>query len=132
MALLKNIRQLLIPHKANGKGTDTVKYREYGDDMRFIETWAMQLVASLGAGITEITSTDGTVTVTNPTGPTVDLHVRTSPGSRYASLTGPGETITPGALTQAGTFEVDGFTHLYGSLEAGDLAGSNVLLYTSD
>jgi len=34
-----------------------------------------------GAGsITEITSTDGTVTITNPTGPVVDLSVSTDPG----------------------------------------------------
>ena len=28
-------------------------------------------------------------------------------GTFYASLTGPGETVTPGALTQQGSFEVD-------------------------
>ena len=104
MALLKNIRQLLIPHKANGKGSDVVKYREYSDDMRYIETWAMQLVASLGAGITEITSTDGTVTVTNPFGPTTDLHAAGGGGGGYASITGPGETTTPGQITQSGDF----------------------------
>lgn len=31
----------------------------------------------------------------------------------YASLTGPGETVTPGALTQAGNFTVNGTSTIY-------------------
>lgn len=34
--------------------------------------------------------------------------LQTGGGGGYASLTGPGQTVTPGALTQAGDFEVDG------------------------
>ena len=42
MALLANIKQLFVPHKANGNGKDPVTFRDYGDDMRIIETWAKQ------------------------------------------------------------------------------------------
>jgi hypothetical protein len=74
---------------------------------RTIERWANQI--TLATGITEITSVDGTVTITNPTGPTVDLHVTPGGGggAPYASLTGPGYTTTPGNLTQAGGFIVN-------------------------
>jgi len=130
MALLANIKQLFVPHKANGNGKDPVTFRDYGDDMRVIETWAKQLVASLGAGITHITSADGTVTITNPFGPTTDLHVATGGGSAYASLQGPGQTTTPGNLTQLGGFTVDASStnvlHLYtgvSNLNMTDLGG---------
>jgi hypothetical protein len=54
-------------------------------------------------GITLVTSVDGTVRVTNPAGPTVDLSVPASgSGAGYASLTGPGQSTSPGLLVQAG------------------------------
>lgn len=63
------------------------------------------------AGITQITSVDGTVVVTNPTGPTTDLHVTPGAGSGgYASLTGPGQATSPGNLTQAGGFTINANT----------------------
>jgi hypothetical protein len=58
-------------------------------------------------GVTRITSNDGSVTVTDPTGPTTDLSVATTPASGYASLTGAGETSSPGALTQSGPFTIN-------------------------
>jgi hypothetical protein len=83
--------------------------------------------------VIEITSNDGSITVQDPTGPIVNIEnagvkqltagsnvtltpsdgigvveVAASSGSGgYDSLTGPGETTTPGALTQAGGFTVD-------------------------
>jgi len=72
---------------------------------RTIERWANRI--SLQSGIQQITSVDGSVTVTNPTGPVVDLHVAGGGGGLYASLTGPGETVTPGDLTQAGGLYVN-------------------------
>jgi len=72
---------------------------------RTIERWANHI--TLQTGITQITSVDGSVTITNPTGPTTDLHVAAGGGAAYASLTGPGYTTTPGDLTQAGGFTVN-------------------------
>jgi hypothetical protein len=66
---------------------------------REIERWADMI-------ITNITSSDGTVTITNPSGPTVDLSASGGGGGVYASLTGPGETTSPGSLTQHGGFFV--------------------------
>lgn len=73
------------------------------ESFRQIELWSQQVTG--GSGITRITSTGGSVTVTNPTGPTTNLEVASL--SAYASLTGPGQTVTPGALTQAGDFTVN-------------------------
>lgn len=73
MTTLPTLKQLLIPHKAWGRGSDKVSYREYGDDMRAIETWSAQV----GGGF-------------------------------YASLTGAGETVSPGALNQNGDLNVNG------------------------
>lgn len=56
-----------------------------------------------GGGITMITSDDGSIDVTNPTGPVVDL---SGLGGIYASLRGDGETMSPGDLTQTGGFTV--------------------------
>jgi hypothetical protein len=72
---------------------------------REIERWANGLQFG-GGGISQITSVDGSVTIVNPTGPVVDLHVAAG-GGLYASLTGPGQTVTPGALTQDGGLTVN-------------------------
>src|SRR5580692_10705281 len=45
-------------------------------------------------------------------------------GGTYASLTGPGETTTPGALTQEGDFTVNGGTITLNSAENSVLVGS--------
>ena len=68
------------------------------------ETFTIDVPSGGGSGtVSDITSTDGTVTITNPTGPTVNL---SAPGG-YASLTGAGRTATPGDLTQAGGLTVN-------------------------
>lgn len=92
-------KNLLIPNK----GAQSA-HPGYATDMRSIEQWASGLPTPSGGTITDITSTDGSVVITNPTGPVVDLSV-TSPGG-YLSLTGAGQTATPGDLTQLGGFTV--------------------------
>lgn len=47
------------------------------------------LIGRCGGGITEITSVDGSVTITNPTGPIVDLHVAGGGGGGLAFSTDP-------------------------------------------
>jgi hypothetical protein len=107
---------LFIPTK-NGAGVDN---RDITIAFRKLEEWGN----SLPAGISEITSTDATVTITNPTGPVVNLSAPGSGGGvPYASLTGPGFTTTPGDLTQAGGFTVNG-----ASGDAVDLTAGNILL----
>ena len=64
------------------------------------------LAGHLSKGIADITSSDGSISVGNPTGPTTDLKVVSSGGSYYASLTGNGKTVTPGDLIQAGGFAI--------------------------
>ena len=59
---------LFIPTKEKA-GTDN---RNITIAFRAIERWADNLQTG---GITQITSVDSSVTVTNPTGPVVDLHV---------------------------------------------------------
>lgn len=76
MALPK-LRQLLIPHKVQ----KPVDQPAYGDDMRAIESWALQVIDYVNS-------------------------IPTSGG--YASLTGPGQTSSPGALTQNGNLTVTG------------------------
>jgi hypothetical protein len=95
------IRDLFVPRKTNGKAPQP----DYGTDMRAIEQWAKDLNGRVG-GIQDITSVDGSVTITNPRGPVVDLHASGGSGGGYASLTGPGETVSPGALTQNGNFTI--------------------------
>lgn len=58
-----------------------------------------------GGSVSEITSTSGTITVTSPTGPTVNVEVHQPV---YASLSGAGEGSSPGALTQDGALSVEG------------------------
>lgn len=72
--------------------------------LRAIERWVNS------NGVQEITSNDGTVTVTNPYGPVVDLHAAGGGGGGYASLTGPGQTTSPGNLTQAGGLTVNDYS----------------------
>lgn len=71
---------------------------------RTLERWANMI--ALDRGIQEITSVDSSVTITNPYGPVTDLHAAGG-GGLYASLTGPGQTVTPGNLTQAGGFTIN-------------------------
>lgn len=69
--------KLLIPRKTAKAPPDPVTYQNYAVDMHAIEVWAAQLPAAFSGGTTF-----------------------------YASLTGPGETVSPGNLTQAGGFAV--------------------------
>lgn len=81
MGFLSNLRALFIPNKAQHPGQPG-----YGTDMRAIETWAAELIKAIE---------------TIPGG---------GGGGGYASLTGPGQTVTPGALTQAGAFTISNGT----------------------
>ena len=75
---------LFIPRKTQ----KPVQQPDYGTDMRAIESWAKALVAyvdtlSAGGGITTITSSDGLIGVSNPTGPTTDLSIVGFPFLQY-------------------------------------------------
>ena len=91
--------QLFIPNKAQ---VGYITQPGYGADMRTIETWANNVAGT----VREITSNDHSVTVTNGSGPVTDLSASGGSGG-YKSLTGPGETTTPGKLTQDGPFIVN-------------------------
>ncbi len=97
MALLPNLKRLLIPRKGSNQVSDL------DINWRAIETWANAL--SQG-GIQELTSMDGSVTITDPFGPITDLSATGGGGTHYASLIGVGQTVTPGALSQSGAFSV--------------------------
>jgi hypothetical protein len=74
------VRELFIPRKNQKRAEQP----HYGTDMRAIETWGREV----GAAIASISTGGG--------------------GVPYASLTGPGYTTSPGALTQNGNFTVAG------------------------
>lgn len=63
------------------KTQNPVQQPDYGVDMRAIEAWAIAVVNFVDS---------------------------IAGGGGYASLTGPGQTVTPGALTQNGDLTVDG------------------------
>jgi hypothetical protein len=88
MSIQPNTNKLIIPNK-----NYTPTQQKYGQDMRTIEQWASGSVRSVVAG------TNVSVDDTDPQNPVVSS---TGSGGGYASLTGPGETTTPGDLTQAG------------------------------
>lgn len=68
MAGTQNQKKLIIPGK-----TDPKAPLYYARDMRTIEMWANALQTG-GGGITEITTgTPGVLTITDPTGPTVNI-----------------------------------------------------------
>ena len=90
--------RLLIPRKGSAQTEDL------DTNWRAIERWAQNV-----GGIQEITSQDGSVTIVDPFGPVTDLSASGGSGD-YKSLTGPGKTVTPGALTQAGAFTVNAGT----------------------
>lgn len=89
------IFRLLIPRKGSAQTEDL------DTNWRAIERWAQNV-----GGIIEIVA-GANVTVTDGFGPVVTI-AASGGGGGYASLTGPGQTVTPGALTQAGPFTVDG------------------------
>lgn len=84
MSFTETLKNLFIPHKTQRE----IAQPDYGNDMRAVENWVsgdlVGFLESLVAYVNGIT-----------------------PGTGYASLTGPGETTTPGALTQAGPFTVN-------------------------
>lgn len=88
MGFLSNLRALFIPNKAQPKVTQPA----YGNDMRVIEIWAAELIKAIE---------------TIPGG---------GGGGGYASLTGPGQTVTPGDLTQNGNFTIDNNTGAHAAL----------------
>lgn len=90
--------QLFIPNKS----MSDVSQPGYRTDMQTIETFINHFETGT---IVEIISSDGSVSITDPTGPTVDLSV-SGGGGGYDSLTGPGETSPTGKLTQSGELEV--------------------------
>jgi hypothetical protein len=71
---------LVVPRKGFPGPTSPT---DLNTDWLAIETWAKQVVAIIdnlpsgGGGITEITSIGGTIAVTDPTGPTVNIEVGT-------------------------------------------------------
>lgn len=77
MAILSPIKKLFIPNK----NMPAFNPNRYGTDMRAIEAYINNLATG---GISEITSVDGSVTITDATGPTVDLSV--VPGSELFSF----------------------------------------------
>lgn len=85
----------------NGPSLDE-KLRSITIALREIERWANG--SGVNVPITGVISSDSTVTVTDPTGPVVDLSIAGSSSGGYLSLTGPGQTATPGQLNQAGPF----------------------------
>lgn len=78
MAILSPVKKLFIPNKNMPAFTK----QAYGTDMRAIENYVNALQTG-GGGITEITSTDGTVIITDPTGPITDL---SAPGGGGGSV----------------------------------------------
>lgn len=109
--MLASIKNLIIPGKASGRPEDYVTFRTYGDDMRYLETWAKQPILQLKAGANITLTPASGEAIQNGNGPmVVEIAASGGGGGGYASLTGPGQTVTPGKLTQAGDFEIDAGT----------------------
>jgi hypothetical protein len=111
MTLLASIKNLIMSHKSDAKPEDPVTFRSYGDDMRFLEIWAKQPIQQLiaGSNIT-LTPTSGRATDAEGNGPNPITISASSGSGGYASLTGPGQTVTPGELTQEGQFVIQNNT----------------------
>lgn len=91
MALRTKIKDLFVPRKTQ----DPVGQPGYGTDMRAIEMWAQQVLAYINAnGIVEITSTGGTVTITNPFGPVTNLEASGGGGGGITDITSSAGTIS--------------------------------------
>jgi hypothetical protein len=75
-------------------------------DGHTIEAWSQQVITTLVAG------SNITLSPSDGSGPTVEITATGSGGSYYASLTGAGETTTPGALTQDGGLTITGTSSL--------------------
>lgn len=129
MSLRTKIKQLLIPRKnaAVDQGVPVpVMGDNYAIDQRTIEIWAMQVLDYLNNnGILEITSTGGSVTITDPFGPVTNLEATGGGGGGYLSLTGPGQFATPGNLVQAGGFEIDTLGNGF-PIDLNDNAGNGI------
>jgi hypothetical protein len=99
-----NTTNLLIP----GKNTDRA-HQGYTKDMQTVEIWSRQPIQQLvaGSGIT-LSPASGLATDSKGNGPNpITITATGGGGGGYASLTGPGQTVTPGDLTQAGGFTVN-------------------------
>lgn len=89
MALRTKIKQLFIPRKSEKVGQPN-----YLVDSQIIEVWAKQVLDYLNNnGILEITSTGGTVTITNPFGPVTNLEASGGGGGGVSLIQSPEETI---------------------------------------
>lgn len=98
MPIAPNHQKLIIANK-NYKGVND----PYARDMRAIEMWANEgIVRKLIAG-TNVTLTPSSGV---DAGTGIEISATGGGGTTYASLTGPGETVTPGLLNQAGPFSV--------------------------
>jgi hypothetical protein len=92
-----NPKFLFIPGKADNQAHQP----GYGTDMRKIETTVNGLVT----GVSQIIA-GSNITISPPDGEGAVTINATSTVGGYASLTGPGQSTTPGALTQHGPFTV--------------------------
>jgi hypothetical protein len=96
VSFTETLKNLLIPRKTQ----KPVQQPDYGTDMRAIENWVSgDLMGFL----------DDLITYVNGI----------TPGTGYVSLTGPGETMSPGALTQEGAFTINGTLNV--TAEDGDI-----------
>lgn len=110
MSVFGKAVSLFIPRKTQ----NPVQQPDYGTDMRAIETWAKNVIVQLTAG------SGITLTPSGGVGPVVEIAASGGGFVPYASLTGPGETVTPGALTQTGNFTVDGNSTVNGDFGVSD------------
>jgi len=91
-----DVPPLVVPRKGFPGPTSPT---DLNTDWLAIETWAKQVVAIIdnlpsgGGGITEITSTGGTIAVTDPTGPTVNIEAGTATLNPLVQ-TSPDATVT--------------------------------------
>lgn len=114
------LNNLLIPRKTQ----KPVQQPDYGTDMRAIEQWAMQ-VAKQNPIIELVAGTGITLNPTDGLGPTVEISASGTGG--YASLTGVGETTTPGALSQDGDFSITGAAVVDGPFTVDDTTTTGIL-----
>lgn len=102
-----NQKKLIVPRKGAKIPNAPVSQSDHDANMRAIEQWAN---AQAPGGVQQLVA--GTNITLDPTDGTGVVTINASGGSstHYASLTGVGETTTPGALTQAGDLTVNGST----------------------
>lgn len=95
MAILTPVKKLFVPNK----NMPAFNQPRYGTDMRAIENYINNLATG---GISEITSVDGSVIITDPTGPITDLSVPPAGTLFHVSMGNPYNAPTLGGLEGAG------------------------------